>query len=91
MKETRRSFVPLFVLLCGSLMMAQTAVTTYQNDNNRSGANTHETILTPSNVSVSTFGRGIVFLVEGYVYAQPLYVPNLSINGTSHNVLFVAT
>ena len=91
MKEARRSFVPLFVLLCGSLMMAQTAVTTYQNDNSHSGANTHETILTPSNVNVSTFGRETAYLVEGQVYAQPLYVPKLSINGTSHNVLFVAT
>jgi hypothetical protein len=72
-------------------MAAQTAVPTYQMDNNRSGANTTETILTPSNVNVSTFGRGMVYLVEGYVYAQPLYVPNVSINGTSHNVLFVAT
>ena len=91
MKETRSHFVPFFVLLCGSLMLAQTAVPTYQFDNSRSGANTHETILTPSNVNVSTFGRGMVYLVDGYVYAQPLYVPNLNINGTSHNALFVAT
>lgn len=91
MRETRRSFVPLFVLLCGSLMSAQTAVTTYQNDNSRSGANTHETILTPSNVNVSTFGRATVFLVAGYVYAQPLYVPNVNISGTLHNVVYIAT
>ena len=88
MKETRVRSVSLFVLLCGCLMAAQTAVPTYQMDNNRSGANTTETILTPSNVNVSTFGRGMVYLVEGYVYAQPLYVPNVNINGTSHNVLY---
>ncbi|HZL66049.1 MAG TPA: hypothetical protein VFC29_01830, partial [Candidatus Limnocylindrales bacterium] len=31
------------------------------------------------------------FAVQGYVYAQPLYVPGLTIGGTTHNVLFVAT
>jgi hypothetical protein len=72
-------------------MAAQVAVTTYQYDNNRSGTNTSETTLTPSNVNVSQFGRLAVFSVQGYVYAQPLYVPNVTIGRTSHNVLFVAT
>jgi hypothetical protein len=67
------------------------AVATYQYDNNRSGTNTRETILTPTNVNVSQFGRKTVFSVQGYVYAQPLYVPNVTIGGTSHDVLFVAT
>jgi len=83
--------VPFLMLLCCSLVTAQIAVTTYQYDTSRSGTNTHETILTPSNVNVSQFGRLNQFLVTGYVYAQPLYVPNLNINGTSHNVLFAAT
>ena len=75
-------FASLF-LLCGSMLTAQVAVTTYQNDNYRSGANTHETTLTTTNVNVSHFGRKTVFPVQGQVYAQPLYVPNLSINGVS--------
>jgi hypothetical protein len=29
--------------------------------------------------------------VDGQIYAQPLYVPQLTINGASHNVVFVAT
>jgi hypothetical protein len=29
--------------------------------------------------------------VDGYVYAQPLYVPNLNIQGQAHNVVFIAT
>lgn len=82
------SFVVLF---CSSLAFAQVAVTTYQYDNSRSGSNTHETTLTPSNVNVSQFGRLTAFAVQGYVYAQPLYLPNLVIGGTAHNVLFVAT
>ena len=42
-------------------------------------------------MAVSTFGRKAVFTVQGQVYAQPLYVPGVVINGTSHNVLYVAT
>ncbi len=44
-----------------------------------------------SNVKTQTFGKRSTFAVQGYVYAQPLYVPGLTIGGTSHNVLFVAT
>ncbi|MGA2371084.1 MAG: pyrrolo-quinoline quinone [Candidatus Korobacteraceae bacterium] len=80
-----------FVALCSCLLTAQVPVTTYQYDNNHSGTNTQETILTPTNVNVSQFGRKTVFTVEGFVYAQPLYLPNLTIGGTSHDVLFVAT
>ena len=91
MKQAHRLFVPLLVLFCTSLLTAQVPVTTYQYDNNRSGMNAQETILTPSNVNDQQFGKLNTFSVQGYVYAQPLYVPNLDINGTSHNVLFVAT
>jgi outer membrane protein assembly factor BamB len=79
------------LLFSSSLLTAQVAVTTYQNDNYRSGANTHETILTPANVNVNQFGRKAIFAVQGQVYAQPLYVPNLTVNGASHNVVLIAT
>lgn len=79
------------LLFSGSLLSAQTAVTTYEYDNYRSGTNTQETTLTPSNVNVSQFGRKMVFPVQGFVYAQPLYVPNVNINGTLHNVVYIAT
>jgi hypothetical protein len=67
------------------------AVATYHNDNYRSGANTNETVLTTSNVKVQTFGKRSVFSVQGYVYAQPLYVPGVNINGTVHNLVLIAT
>jgi outer membrane protein assembly factor BamB len=67
------------------------AVTTWHNDNSRSGANTSETILTPANVNAQTFGKRMVFPVQGWVVAQPLYVPGVNIKGTLHNVVYIAT
>ncbi len=66
-------------------------VTTFHNDIARTGSNSSETILNPSNVNQSTFGKKYSFPVDGQVYAQPLYLPNLTIAGAQHNVVFVAT
>lgn len=67
-------------------------VPTYHNDNARTGQNTQETVLTPDNVNVAKFGRLYSFPVDGYVYAQPLYMPQVAIPGNGiHNVLVVAT
>jgi hypothetical protein len=69
-----------------------TNVTTYHNDNARSGQNLSETILTLSNVSSSTFGKLFVISVDGKVDAQPLYLAQVNIpNQGIHNVLYVAT
>jgi hypothetical protein len=67
------------------------SVPTWHGDNARSGLNANETVLTPTNVASGKFGRLFSYLVDGYIYAQPLYVPNLTINGAQHNVVFVAT
>jgi IPT/TIG domain len=66
-------------------------VTTYHNDLARDGANTQEYALTTSNVNTTGFGKLFSCTVDGAIYAQPLWVPNLSINGAQHNVVFVAT
>lgn len=68
-----------------------TAVATYKQDNGHTGDQKNETILNTSNVNSSTFGKRVSYPVDGQVYAQPLYVPNLTIGGASHNVVFVAT
>ena len=67
------------------------AVLTYHNDDARDGAFTQETTLTPSVVTSTTFGKLRSYTVDGQIYAQPLFVPQLSIAGTNHNVVFVVT
>jgi len=60
-------------------------------DANRSGLNPGEKTLTTSNVSSATFGKLFSDLVDGYVYGAPLIMSNITVNGASHNVLYVAT
>lgn len=67
------------------------AVLTFHNDDARDGVFNQETTLTPSVVNSSQFGKLHTYPVDGQMYAQPLYVPQLSIAGATHNVVFVAT
>ena len=64
-------------------------VLTWHNDNERTGRNPNETTLTLKNVSVNTFGKLFVLPTDGLVDAEPLYAPNLTVNGGAHNVVFV--
>jgi Immunoglobulin domain len=70
---------------------AGTDMLTYKNDLSRSGQNLSETTLTPSNVTSSSFGLLRSLAVDGKVDAQPLYVSQLSVSGSAHNVVFAAT
>jgi hypothetical protein len=65
-------------------------VYSYHNDAARDGVNAQEYALTTSAVSAS-FGKLFTCNVDGAVYAQPVWVANLTINGAVHNVVFVAT
>jgi hypothetical protein len=67
------------------------AVLTYHNDDARDGAFTQETTLTPSNVNATQFGKLYAYPVDGQIYGQPLYVPQLTIAGVLHDVVFVTT
>jgi hypothetical protein len=70
---------------------ANTAVTTFKNDVERDGDFSNETILNESNVNSTQFGKRVQYSVDGQVYAEPLFLPGLTINGAVHNVVFVAT
>ncbi len=67
------------------------SVLTQHNDNLRSGANLSETILNTNNVNVNQFGLVASREVVGRIYAQPLYVPGITIAGKVRNVVYVAT
>ncbi|HWY32079.1 MAG TPA: PQQ-binding-like beta-propeller repeat protein, partial [Candidatus Acidoferrum sp.] len=85
---------------CGLILIALTpwlpqargvSVLVQHNDLARTGANTSETILSPSNVNPGNFGKIFTDNLDGQVYAQPLYVENMSVAGGTHNVVFVCT
>jgi hypothetical protein len=78
----------LFALL--SFSHAQD-VLTYHNNNARTGLDNAETILTPANVSSTTFGKVLNIPVDGHVDAQPLYLSAVTVGGAKHNLLIVAT
>jgi hypothetical protein len=63
-----------------------------RGDEMRTSDNLNESILTLANVNAATFGKLFANPVDGYVYAQPLYVPALTIpEHGNHNVVYVAT
>jgi len=78
-------------LLASISIEAQVSVTTWHNDLARTGANVQETALTTGNVNINSFGKVFSTTVDGQVYAQPLYLNAVSIGGSTHNVLYIAT
>ena len=67
------------------------SVLTYHNDNLRTGQNVNETILTTANVNSSKFGKLFSLPVDGPIFAQPLYMPGVTVGTQTHNLVFVAT
>ncbi|HZI48238.1 MAG TPA: hypothetical protein VFD75_10620, partial [Pyrinomonadaceae bacterium] len=59
--------------LSGPGALAQDVLTQH-NDVQRTGANLQETKLKPNNVNKKSFGLKYSQIVDGYIYAQPLYV-----------------
>jgi hypothetical protein len=80
----------MFFFIVVSAAWAQ--VLMQHNDLGRTGQNLHETILTTTNVKAAGFGKLFSYPVDNQIYAQPLYVPNVSIPGQgTHNVLYAVT
>src|SRR5260370_1306335 len=84
-------FAALF-LFAASLSDAQVSVLTYHNDLARTGQNLAETALTKNALAAGRFMKLFSHAVDGYVYAQPLYVLDVYIPGKGpHNVVYAAT
>ncbi len=65
---------------------------TWHYDNSRSGLNPNETILTPTNVNSSSFGKVGQFTVDGSIDGQILYLNQVNIPGVgTKNVVYFAT
>lgn len=73
----------------------KTTVTTYHNNNYRTGWNSKETVLTTANVNASQFGLLTTVAVDDEVDAVPLVVPGVNItagnNQGQHDVVYVVT
>lgn len=65
--------------------------TTWKFDNARDGLQPNETILSPANVNSASFGPLFNPTVDGWVWAQPLYMSGVAIGGLLHDAIFVAT
>jgi hypothetical protein len=101
----KKRFIVVLALLLPLLLIANMIVpiqaahalpeildmTTQHNDNQRTGANLKETILTTSNVNSNSFGKLFSQQVNGQIYAQQLYLSNMDISGKVRNVVYVAT
>jgi len=81
----------LLVLALSPMAHGQTSIWTGQYNQGRTSANQTETILTTSNVNTSQFGLLFTRAVDQYIYAQPLYIPQVTIGGAVHNVVYVVT
>jgi hypothetical protein len=78
--RSRRNPRPIYVL-------------TQRNDDGRTGNNLSETELTTATVEARRFGKLFSRAVDGDIYAQPLYVAGLRVDGQDRprNVVFTAT
>ncbi|HEY2808963.1 MAG TPA: IPT/TIG domain-containing protein [Steroidobacteraceae bacterium] len=81
----------LLALLHGLSAHAQPPVLQRGYDAGVSGATLSETTLNSSNVVPGRFGLVFNLPVDDNIMAQPLYVPSVTINGVSHDVLYIAT
>jgi hypothetical protein len=87
-----------FLILCffssalAGQVSASVAVLTHHNDNARTGANLAESLLTTKNVNTNQFGLLYTRPVDDQIYAEPLLMTNVTIQGKgTHNLVIVST
>jgi hypothetical protein len=83
----------LLIGAISTLAQSPPTIWTQHDDNARTGGNTNETILRPSNVEQSHFGKLFSYRLDDQTFSQPLYVPGvpMSVDLKVHNVVFAAT
>lgn len=81
--------IPLTVAFA-AFGLSQVNVLNVNYDLQQTGANLQETGLTPQ-MDWRLFGKIGAFPVDGQVYAQPLYVSDVSIGGIQRDVVYIAT
>lgn len=77
--------------LITTTLLAVVTITTSDFDNSRLNWNASEIVLTPTAVQGVSFGKLASYVVDGYVYGRPLYLPGITISGSVYNVLIVVT
>ncbi len=60
-------------------------------DIGRTGWNPSETVLTPTAVAGGSFGKTGVYSIDGYSYAQTLFIPSITIFSVIRNVAIAVT
>jgi fibronectin type 3 domain-containing protein len=96
---TKRTLVsptrPLHVECLEERLTPATAIVNYHGDLQSTGQNLTETILNPANVNTATFGKLYTTPIVGEAYAQPMYVPGVSVTvasaTTTRDMVYVAT
>lgn len=79
------------IALAVTCAQAQVDVLTQHNNNDRTGTNLQETVLTPANVTQSRFGMQFKRLVDDQLYTQPLVVTSVSVDGGTKDIVYVTT
>jgi len=80
------------VVTSNSVIVGCTSIVTYHNDPQRTGWNSAENTLTPTNVTFLTFDLISKVTLDDQVDTQPLVVTNQMIKGQGvHTVVYVAT
>ena len=89
----RSLLLPCIVLCLPYLLFGQdSSVLTQHNDSGRTGANLTEAILSPNSIKNERFGKIFSLPVDGQIYAQPLVMANVAVQGEGvRNVVIVAT
>jgi len=88
----KKFYFIIIILFLSDLVYSQNiSVLTHRYSNYRTGWNNNETILNTSNVNDKQFGLIFTRQVDDQCYATPLIVSDVTINGKTQNVLYIAT